>query len=66
MRRERRDEEVERDRRGIAVKDIDTKIDTMTNAKRYKQKDKEKGDSGRDKHTHKQTQRQKQIVTKKS
>ena len=38
----------------------------MTNAKRYKQKDKEKGDSGRDKHTHKQTQRQKKIVTKKS
>ena len=37
----------------------------MTNAKRYKQKDKEKGDRGRDKHTQRQTQRDRQIVTKK-
>ena len=42
---------------GVAVKDIDTKIDTMTNAKRYKQKDKEKGDRGRDKDTQRQTQK---------
>ena len=40
---------------GVAVKDIDTKIDTMTNAKRYQQKDNEKSDRGRDKHTKRQT-----------
>ena len=38
----------------------------MTNAKRYKQKDKEKNDRGRDKHTKRQTYRDRQIVTKKS